>query len=468
MFISFLLFVLTISFINTSSKKPTDDSRVYRAVGDGKGAYESDPDGFYGFCGSPADKSDSTSVSLCFPKGIWRDAGGVLYIADQGNHLVRKVSNENLVSIFAGEGVTGYSNGLATASRLSYPYHALGDNIGNIFISDTGNQRVRKVNQTGILQTIVGSGADGYSGDGGDALAAALSTPKGMFLDSSTQLFFAEYANCLIRKVNLTSGIISTVAGLGSAYCSASIAGDAATSSSLLYPSNVWANRIGNIFTLQAYPANAIAIISHSNGKIYSFGSSNKLNYRNPRGVWGGESGDVYVADTDNNQIRVIKHNDQQAEGGDEAVVIVGDGNTLFKGDFTDALRTGIKSPQFVYIDPAGFLFYTDNSGYIIRVIAPTNRPTEAPTNTYEREKTDDTSPWPLADIELGPLIGIASACFFTGAFCCICFLWATGGMRKERRRGDRDRSISITESFKRKPNDAMAITARGSQVVAV
>lgn len=114
----------------------------------------------------------------------------------------------------AGNGAVGFSGdgGPATAAELNYPYSIATDGFGNIYIPDRNNNRIRKVNSSGIIATIAGSGAAGFSGDGGAATAAELNSPIGLWVDANGNVFIADHTNNRIRKIN-TSGIITTVAG---------------------------------------------------------------------------------------------------------------------------------------------------------------------------------------------------------------------------------------------------------------
>jgi sugar lactone lactonase YvrE len=169
-----------------------------------------------GVAGFSGDGGPATAAQLSAPQQLAVGSGN-LYIADTSNNRVRRVDlATGTITTFAGTGTSGFSGdgGPATAAQLNYPV-GLAIGSGNLYISDQNNYRVRKVDLvTGIITTAVGTGVRGYSGDGGPAAAAQVGRPLGLALDSAN-LCIADYDNARIRKVDLTTGIITTVAGMG-------------------------------------------------------------------------------------------------------------------------------------------------------------------------------------------------------------------------------------------------------------
>jgi uncharacterized protein (TIGR03437 family) len=170
--------------------------------------------GNQGFSG---DGGQATSASLDLPFGVTVDASGNLFIADTFNNRIRRVSTSGIITTIAGNGNQGFSGdgGLATLASLSLPRGISVDASGNLFIGDQLNNRIRKVSTSGIITTVAGNGSQGFSGDGGPAISAELSAPWGVTVDASGNLFIADANNERIREV-LASGIIKTVAGNGS------------------------------------------------------------------------------------------------------------------------------------------------------------------------------------------------------------------------------------------------------------
>ncbi len=160
----------------------------------------------------------ATYAMLSFPLGVDVDDSGNVFIADNGNHRIRKVSViSGLISTVAGNGYNYFSGdgGLAIAANLNSPRDVKVDDLGNIYIADAVNNRIRKVNSSGIISTIVGNDTSGYSGDSGYAINAKINFPICIDLDKEMNLYIVDYRGNRIRKVSLTSGIINTVAGNG-------------------------------------------------------------------------------------------------------------------------------------------------------------------------------------------------------------------------------------------------------------
>src|SRR5437879_6411892 len=183
----------------------------------------------------------ATSASLYYPAGIALDASGNLYIADFYNARIRKVAAATgIITTVAGNGTYGPlgDGGAATSASVSAPRGVALDASGNLYIADSGSNRIRKVAAaTGIITTVAGNGNYGFAGDGGAATSASIDNPAGVALDASGNLYIADRNNNRVRKVAAATGIITTVAGDGN-YGSGGDGG-AATSASLSYLAGV-------------------------------------------------------------------------------------------------------------------------------------------------------------------------------------------------------------------------------------
>ncbi len=166
------------------------------------------------------DQGPASNANLSNPVGIARDNEGNLYIADEFNQRIRKVDTNGIITTIAGSGSPdqgGFQGdgGSAIDARLNRPSAIAVDAQNNLYIADSENHRIRKVDTNGIITTIAGTGIDGFSGDGGPATLAELNSPRGIVVDNQGNLFIADTDNHLIRLLNLASGLIQTVAGTG-------------------------------------------------------------------------------------------------------------------------------------------------------------------------------------------------------------------------------------------------------------
>jgi sugar lactone lactonase YvrE len=171
--------------------------------------------GVFGYAG---DGGLATSAQLGAPAGICVDGSGNIYFADAGKHVIRKISTSGIITTIAGTGNTsGYAGdgGLATSAKLYTPNDVCVDPQGNLFIADKDNHCIRKLDVNGIITTVAGIGGSlnyGFTGDGGVATSAKLNKPQSVSVDVSGNLFISDYGNNRIRKVS-TSGIITTIGG---------------------------------------------------------------------------------------------------------------------------------------------------------------------------------------------------------------------------------------------------------------
>jgi len=203
-----------------------------------------------GVPGYSGDGGPATLAELNKPQGVCVDATGNVFIADANNGCIRKVTIAGIISTIAGNGTDGFGGdgGPATAAMLNNPYGICIDGLGNMIIGDQSNHRIRKINTSGIISTIAGNGIAGFSGDGGPATSAQLNIPSGVSVSTgpeTTDIYIADQLNNRIRKIN-GSGIITTFAGTGGMGYSGD--GGPATAAMLNNPNGVYADATGNIY----------------------------------------------------------------------------------------------------------------------------------------------------------------------------------------------------------------------------
>src|SRR5246127_2814084 len=197
-----------------------------------------------GFVG---DGGAATSASFQVPVGMVQDRSGNTYVTDEGEQRIRKITSAGVISTYAGTGIAGFSGdgGPARSAQMNAPLGITRDAAGDLVFADALNNRVRMITPAGIISTIAGTGVAGYSGDGGPALSASMNIPWGVVYDGAGNLYISDRGNNVIRKVN-TAGTITTFAGNGTAsYC-----GDngPATSACLNAPRGLATDSSGNLY----------------------------------------------------------------------------------------------------------------------------------------------------------------------------------------------------------------------------
>ncbi len=256
--------------------------------------------------------------------GIGLDGPGNAYVTESGTPRIRRIDSSGIITTVAGNGAVGYSGdgGLATQAAFYVPGNAAGDAAGNFYIADSGNNRVRRVDASGVITTFAGNGTIGYSGDGVPATQTSVWQPLAVAVDRTGNLYIADNYNNRIRRVDVTTGIITTVAGGGTCANSGNFCGDGglAIQAVLYYP--VWV------------------------------------------AVDGVNPPDIYIADLGNNRVRRVD--------GATGVITTVAGNGMFgvSGDGGPATQASVEFPASVAVDSAGKLYISESGDHRVRVVS--------------------------------------------------------------------------------------------------
>jgi len=207
--------------------------------------------------GSRGDGGPLQQASFIAITGLASDVDGNLYIVDAGNSTIRKVNTAGIITTIAGNGTSGYSGdgGPATAAQLNQPFGIAFDNADNLYICDTHNERIRKVNSSGIISTIAGDGIGRYWGDNGPALQASFWFPLKIVVDNADNLYITDYINQVVREIS-SSGIVTTYAGNGIPGYSGD--GGPATAAQMNDPVGIAIDNNGILYVAESYPSSVI------------------------------------------------------------------------------------------------------------------------------------------------------------------------------------------------------------------
>ncbi|MBI4551402.1 MAG: choice-of-anchor D domain-containing protein [Candidatus Latescibacteria bacterium] len=338
--------------------------------------------GTRGFSG---DGGLATQASLNQPTRVFVDRDGTLYIGDPENHRIRKVDTGGIITTIAGNGSSGFAGdgGLATQARLYFPWAVFVTGEGTIYIADTSNQRIRKVDTNGVITTIAGTGnAFGPLGDGGPATQASFYNPTSLFVDETRNLYFTDQGGHRIRKVD-SNGIITTIAGSGpTGYENGSFAGDGglATQARLDSPSGLFVDKTGNLYL--ADTGNQRIRKVDTNGVITTIAGSGPTGFNNggffgdgglatqarldlPTGLAMDGTGNLFIADLRNERIRKVDVNGV-------ITTVAGGGNFGNVGEGGPATQAYLSSPTGVYADQTGNFYIANQGDHRIRkIISP-------------------------------------------------------------------------------------------------
>jgi uncharacterized protein (TIGR03437 family) len=310
--------------------------------------------------GWSGDNGPALSAQFFNPLRIALDANDNLYITDYGNQSIRFVNNSSdFINSIAGNGSPGYSGdgGNSVGAQLDDPHDVVVDPAGNVYIADTLNARVRKIDTSGNINTIAGNGTRGWSGDGGPAVNAQLNLPAGLALDKAGNLYIADFGNATVRKV-ATNGNITTIAGIGySDYAAAPGDGGPANQAALEMP-----------YSVQVDASGVVYIGDTGTGSIRRVDTSGKIstyltNFPSQSFVLD-SAGNIYFANYQNNTVEKV------LPGGTQ-LVIAGDGIAGYSGDGGQGSQAQFDQPYGIAVDSAGNVYVADAANAVIRELTP-------------------------------------------------------------------------------------------------
>jgi hypothetical protein len=301
------------------------------------------------------------------------DSAGNIYIADINNHRIRKVDvATNTITTICGNGTAAFSGdgGPALAAQLNSPQHLAFDKSWNLYVSDVLNRRIRKIDLSGTITTVAGNGIMAYSGDGGMATAASVYTPQGIAFDGNGNLYYADMGGFCVRKIDL-SGIITTYAGNGTYGYSGDAGG--ALLAQLKSPRSLTFDTANNLYIADA-DNNRIRKVDATSGFISTYAGNATGGYTGdeipatasglsaPFGVYFHNNGTLYIADRSNHRVRTV-------DNSGIIHTVTGSGTNGFSGDGGVATLCQLYFPMGVTIDKCGNLYIADHQNMRIRKV---------------------------------------------------------------------------------------------------
>jgi sugar lactone lactonase YvrE len=318
---------------------------------------------FAGSGTSGAADGTGSAASFYIPLGVAVDASGTLYVADTENNEIRRITAAGVVSTFAGSTSAGSSNGAGSAASFSGPSGVAIDSTGNVYVADQNNQLIRKISPAGVVSTLAGSGSGGAAD--GNGTAASFRNPSGIAVDATGNVYVADAGNNEIRKIT-SSGDVSTLAG-STAAGAVNGTGSAASFSA---PTGVAVDASGNVYVADSNnneirkitPKAVVTTLAGSGSSGSVDGTGAAASFSSPEGLTSDAFGNVYVADSFGEKIRKITP-------GGGVTTLAGSGTQgSTNGTGTAALFRG---PGGIAIDASGNIFVADSFNDEIRLISP-------------------------------------------------------------------------------------------------
>ena len=325
---------------------------------------------FAGRTDNDGDNGPAVRARLALPEGVAVDNSGNVYISEHWNNRIRRVDRAGTITPFAGTGKRGFSGdgGPAVAAQFDGPIDLAVDDSGNVYIADSGNNRIRRVDTSGIITTVAGSGERDFSGDGGPAVAAQLAGPFGVAVDGSGNIYISDTSNQRVRRVD-NLGTITTIAGNGGRGYGRND-GEPAVRVSVTWPRGLAVDGAGNVYIaasgdsriLRVDPSGIITTVAGTGEEAYSGdgGPAVDAALYNPSGVAVDGAGNLYIPDGSNHRVRRV-----DASGA--ITTIAGNGEGGYSGDGGPAVRARLDLPTALTVDGSGNLFVVDARNNRIR-----------------------------------------------------------------------------------------------------
>ncbi|MEO6002519.1 MAG: hypothetical protein ABIZ04_12280 [Opitutus sp.] len=328
-----------------------------------------------GAVGYSGDGGPAGLAQLNAPFGLVRGPDGALWFCEYGGHRIRRIAPNGTITTVAGNGQKAYAGdgGAALDASFNQPHEIRFDAAGNLFVADMVNQVIRRIDvNTGIISTIAGKGRQkGYAGDGGPATEALLNSPHSIQFGPDGSLFICDVANHSIRRVDLKTGLISTFAGTGKAGPTPD--GSPISGTPLNNPRSLDFDRAGNLW-LVTREGNEVFLFDLTTQKIRHIAGTGRAGFTGnggpaleatlsgPKGVAIDGDGNVWLADTESHSVRRINRRTGTIE------LMLGTGQ---KGDGPDGdpLQCALNRPHGLWVDADGTVFVGDSENHRIRVL---------------------------------------------------------------------------------------------------
>ena len=327
-----------------------------------------------GIAGFGGDSGPAKSAKINLPTGIVVDSTKNILFSDSANNRIRKISSVGTITTIVGTGLAGFSGdgGLATAAMISQPYGLALDSSGNLFFADLGNQRIRKIDTSGIITTVAGTGVAGFNGDGGPATSAQLNNALAVIAGAAGDLYIADTENLRVRKVD-AAGMISTVAGSGLGGCTGD--GGPATAARMgklrgltIHGGSLLISNAGCDFIRAVdFTTNIITTIAGSVSAVGTGGFDGNGHtalssvFATPTGILHDKSNNLLIVDSGNNQVRKV----------DSITQIVTAFTGGYVGDGGSGTAATLNLPVSFGFDPAGNMYVAELFGNRIRQLSP-------------------------------------------------------------------------------------------------